>query len=136
MATRIFATFVAAIMAMTTMSAHNNQNSTNTTASASVQKENVQKMSIEILGTEGNKYVYNMDSKGRVVNRISYKLNKNNDKWSPISAYSVFYGESENILTYAEYNPMSHAFNSNAQQKNFNANDFPELIRVPQISEK
>lgn len=135
MTTRIFTTFVAAIMTMSTMSAHN-QNSTNTTASASVQKEHVQKMSIEILGTEGNKYVYNMDSKGRVVNRISYKLNKINGKWLPISAYSVFYGDGENILTYAEYNPISNAFNCNAQQKSFNANDFPELIRVPQITEK
>ena len=136
MATRFFAAIVAAFMSMSTLSASNNQNSKNIMKPVIVQKDYAQVLSIEVSGTDNIKYVYNLDENGRVTNRVSYKFNSKNGKWTPVSVYSVFYGEEENVLTYAEYNSQRKLFNSNPQQKRFNANEYPELIRIPQVCEK
>ena len=104
MATRFFAAIVAAFMTMSTLSANNNQNSKNNMKPVIVQKEYARMLSIEVSGTDNIKYVYNLDENGRVTNRVSYKFNNKSGKWTPVSVYSVFYGEEENVLTYAEYN--------------------------------
>lgn len=133
MATKFLAAFAAAMMAMTTMSA-NNINGNDANSSNSHAEGDINKVCVEIIGTNNYKYVYNLDENGRVANRISYQQNKSNGEWMPVAAYSVYYGQKENVLTYAEYNPDNKVFNNHPKQQVFNATEYPELIRVPKIN--
>lgn len=136
MTTKIFSAFVAMMMTVVSMSANNNQKG-NTSASVddnvlpgvTVVATASQKV-VEVFGEHHMKYEYNLDGLGRVSTKISY-LMKSNEQWRPISAYSVFYGENETILTYAEYDNVRKTYTRNAKQVRYNAADYPEIIRVP-----
>lgn len=85
-----------------------------------------------IVPTEANAAVINYktsivkDEMGRVVNKIIYK--DVDGFWCPLGAYSVYYGEEENVLTYAQWDKSNHRFTLNAQQQHFNNKDYPVLI--------
>lgn len=134
MTTKIFAAFVAAMMSVATMNATNNSKKNNTQTPDILPGVTVtaQKKTIEFVGRD-NKYEYNLDDKGRVSTKVSYAAKDFGRGWTPIAAYSVFYGEEETVLTYAEFNPTTGVFNLNPQQKRYNAKEYPELIRVPQV---
>lgn len=133
MKTKIFAAFVAAMMTMT-MSATNKENNTNAPQSDNVLPgvTVVATASQRTLLMNNKKFVYNLDGSGRVSTKVSYKKD-NTDNWTPISAYTVFYGQEETILTFAEYNPQTKAFNLKPQQTRFNAEEYPVIIRVPEV---
>lgn len=136
MATRFFTAFAVAMMAMATMSANNTQRKETMCDADVLPVVTARTMSIEVIGTDNNKYVYKLDGNGRVENRISYKQCKWSGTWKPQAAYTVFYGENETILTYAEYNAESKIFNLNPIQKHFTANEYSELLRVLKTNEK
>ena len=133
MKTKIFAAFVAAMMTIT-MNASNKENKTNAPQSDNVLPgvtviATANQRTIEM---NDKKYEFNLDGSGRVSTKVSYRKDNMNN-WAPISAYSVFYGNDETILTYAEYNPSTKIFNLRPQQTRFNAVDYPEIIKVPQV---
>lgn len=133
MKTKIFAAFVAAMMTIT-MSASNKENKTNAPQSDNVLPgvTVVATANQRTLVVDDMKYEFNLDGSGRVSTKVAYKKDKKND-WTPISAYSVFYGEEETILTFAKYNPYTKVFNYKPQQTRYNAQEYPEIIRVPQV---
>lgn len=131
-----FAAFAAAMMSATTMSANNKEN-TNGSDNPDVLPGvtvTAKKMSVEVIGTDNNKYEYNLDDNGRVSTRIAYTYNDISGKWTPCCAYTVFYGQDETVLTYAEYNSAKKTFNINPQQTRYNTHEYPIIINVPQIS--
>lgn len=71
------------------------------------------------------------DDEGRIINKIIYK--DVNGSWCPLGAYSVYYGEEENVLTYAQWDKAHHRFTLNAQQQRFNSKDYPVLITESSI---
>lgn len=81
------------------------------------------------VGEKKYKIVYTTDEHGRVTSKII--LVNGNDAWVPVSAYSVYYGDDENILTYAAWSNSSKAFNKNAVQQHFSAKDYPVVIAMP-----
>lgn len=83
------------------------------------------------VGEKKFKTVYSTDEQGRVISKII--LVKGYDAWEPVGAYTVYYGEEENIVTYAAWNRSSKAFNKNAVQQHFNAKDYPVVIALPKI---
>jgi len=134
MTTKFFSAFVAMMMTVATMSANNNKETSATPddytlPGVTVVATGSQKV-IETIGTNHMKYEFNLDNLGRVSTKVSYVMKKK-DHWTPISAYSVFYGEEETVLTYAEYDRVSKSFTLNAKQVRYNASEFPEIIRVP-----
>lgn len=72
---------------------------------------------------------YKMDAQGRVVNKVVFK--SVDGQWNPIGAYSVFYGESENIVTYAQWDKDSQTFTRNAVQQHFDSKDYPVVLTSP-----
>lgn len=134
MTKRFFAAFAAAMMAMATMNAGNTNGGNNTETQQMMGQMATQKVSIEVTGMDNNKYVYRLDEMGRVESRVSYKQSKMSGEWVPVAAYTVFFGEKENVLTYAEYNAENHVFNLHAKQQKFNSKDYPELIKVPNVN--
>lgn len=137
MTTKIFAAFVAAMMTMT-MSASNNVKNNNNASTPDNTLPNVvviataKQKTMEVVAANGRhmKYEYNLDDMGRVSTKVSYVKNIM-DNWTPISAYSVFYGNEETVLTFAEYDMMKKTYSQNAKQVRYNAVEFPLIIRVP-----
>ena len=136
MKTKIFAAFVAAMMTMT-MSASNNVKNNNSATTPDNTLPNVVVIATakqKVMEVKANgrhmKYEYNLDDMGRVSTKVSYAKNIMNS-WTPISAYSVFYGNDETVLTFAEYDMMKKTYTQNAKQVKFNAVDYPVIIRVP-----
>lgn len=84
--------------------------------------------------TTGNGYeyktVYNTDRDGRVKEKIVYYMNSNG-AWVPLAAYSVFYGEDTNTVTYAEWNSKTRTFTQKAKQQQFDAKQYPVLFVLP-----
>lgn len=89
--------------------------------------------SIEVMYGTNKKAVFNLDGMGRVSEKVSYEKNILNN-WKPISAYSVFYGETETVLTYAEYDDINKTFTLNAQQTLYPASEYPIIINVPKVN--
>lgn len=77
------------------------------------------------------KYEYKTDSQGRVVSKVKYFWNKADQNWTPMCAYSVFFGNDSNVLSYSEWNKVSHTFISNGKQAVYDAKKFPVLIAMP-----
>lgn len=76
------------------------------------------------------KIVYSTDEKGRVVAKIILRKSPiEYNRWVPESAYSVFYGESKNVLTFGKWN--GREFRADAEQVRYDANDYPVLISMP-----
>lgn len=135
MTTKIFAAFAAMMMTVTTMSANNAkkesaQSDDNTLPNVTVVAKS--NKSVEVMYGSRKKAVFNLDGMGRVSTKISYKKNDFNS-WSPLSAYSVFYGEEETVLTYAEYDDVHRTYTRNVQQKRYNASEYPIVIKVPNM---
>lgn len=76
------------------------------------------------------KTVYKKDAEGRVVNKVIYK--SADGQWSPVGAYSIYYGEKENVLTYAQWDKKTKTFTLNAQQKHFDSKDYPIVMNAPE----
>jgi len=135
MATKFFAAIAAMMMTVATMSANNNNKETSATPDdytlpgVTVVATGSQKV-IETFGANHMKYEFNLDNMGRVSTKVSYVMKKK-DQWTPIAAYSVFYGEEETVLSYAEYDNVRKTYTRNAKQVRYNAAEFPEIIRVP-----
>jgi len=137
MKTRFFAAFVAAMMAIT-MNANNKENNSQVSAPDDNTLPNVtvvakSNKSIEVMYGTNKKAVFNLDGMGRVSEKVSYEKNILNN-WKPISAYSVFYGETETVLTYAEYDDINKTFTLNAQQTLYPASEYPIIINVPKVN--
>lgn len=135
MTTKFFAAFAAMMMTVATMSANNvkkesAQTDDNTLPNVTVVAKS--NKSVEVMYGMNKKAVFNLDGMGRVSTKVSYKMN-DLYAWSPVSVYSVFYGEEETVLTYAEYDFVNKTFTRNAQQVRYNANDYPEVIKVPMV---
>lgn len=135
MTTKFFAAFAAMMMTVATMSANNvkkesAQTDDNTLPNVTVVAKS--NKSVEVMYGMNKKAVFNLDGMGRVSTKVSYKMNDLN-AWSPVSVYSVFYGEEETVLTYAEYDYVNKTFTRNAQQVRYNANEYPEVIKVPMV---
>lgn len=137
MTTKFFAAFAAAMMTVATISANNN----NEPSKGSNPDDNVlpgvtvvasaNQKTIEVFSADCSKrFEYNLDAQGRVSSKVNYIGSKKG--WTPYAAYSVFYGEEETVLSYAEYNPTTKTFTSNPKQVRYDAKAFPEIIRVPQ----
>lgn len=77
------------------------------------------------------KYEYKTDSHGRVVSKINYFWNKADQDWTPMCAYSVFFGQDSNVLSYSEWNKVTHTFISNSRQTSYDAKQYPILISLP-----
>jgi len=137
MTTKFFAAIAAMMMTVATMSANNN---TKNEASASSDDNTLPNVtvvaksnkSVEVMYGTDKKAVFNLDGMGRVSTKVSYKKNDLN-AWNPVCAYSVFYGETETVLSYAEYDNVRKTFTLNAQQTRYSATDYPEIIRVPNV---
>lgn len=135
MTTKIFAAFVAAMMTIT-MSANNNVKNNNASAPDNTLPNvtviaTAQQKTMEVkAGNRHMKYEYNLDDMGRVSTKVTYVKNIKNS-WTPISAYSVFYGSEETVLTFAEYDMITNAYTANAKQVRYNAAEYPEIIPVP-----
>lgn len=128
-----FITFVAvAIMAVSSMNASNlnshKEVSNNVPVIANVQNN---AGVFSRFNDQGTKYTYKFDDEGRVVSRISYVANEDN-QWMPVAAYTVNYGRDEVILNYGEYNAKTNDFRDNTQQQRFDANEVTEVLRAPQ----
>lgn len=137
MTTKFFAAFVAAIMTISTVSAADVNNTKkgetdpdNVLPGVTVVATGSQKIVEAFNGDRKMKYEFNLDAQGRVATKVSYVMNYC-DKWAPIAAYSVFYGETETVLTYAEYDHSRKTFTRNPKQVRYNAADYPVIIRVP-----
>lgn len=133
MATKIFTALVA-MMITVSMSASNSVKK-NTTAVHDHDLPGVtvtaKRNTIQVIYNNTKKLEYNLDGKGRVASKVVYA--GHNDGWSPVSAYSVFYGEKETVLTYAEYDDVHKTYTRNPKQTIYDANEYPEIIRVPNI---
>jgi len=136
MTTKFFAA-IAAMMMTVTMSANNTvkneasaSSDDNTLPNVTVVAKSTQ--SVEVMYGTNKKAVFNLDGMGRVSTKVSYKKNSLND-WNPVSAYSVFYGEDETVLSYAEYDNVRKSFTLNAQQTRYSATEYPEIIRIPNV---
>lgn len=132
MTTKFFAAFVAAMFSLTMSAADIVSNNTSSQPDNDLPGVTVLgKRKVEIFNTDHTmKFEFNLDAAGRVETKVNYI--GSDDKWSPVSAYSVFYGEKETVLTYAEYNVLTKTFTRNPKQVRYNATEYPEIIRVPQ----
>jgi len=124
MATKFFAALFAAVAISVSASAK-------TVNNATAEKQN----SISAFystGADGHDYknVYITDEEGRVTSKVLYVMNADG-MWSPMGAYSVFYGDSTNTLTYAAYDSKTHTFTKHAQQTAFDAAEYPVVITMP-----
>ncbi len=134
MTTKFFSAFVAMMMTVVTMSANNtkkeNPASPDNVLPAVTVVASANQKTVEVFGKNHMKYEFNLDNLGRVSTKVSYVKTITN-KWIPISAYSVFYGENETILSYAEYDSDRKTYSLNPQQSRYNASEYPEIIPVP-----
>ena len=129
--------FIAAVIAsaMFTINAHAEIKSVNETKDTSaVEISNSSKRAMVQTSEDGKvyKYEYILDNNGRVVNKIASRWNDDNSEWTPVSAYSVVYTNTETVLSYAKYNSMTKTYSSDVKQTRFNASEYPIVIRVPE----
>ena len=72
------------------------------------------------------KNAYKYDHEGNMVNKITFL--KKDGFWHPICAYSIHYGETERIVTFALWDEQHKTFTLNAQQYTYNNKDFVSVI--------
>ena len=72
------------------------------------------------------KEAYKYDKEGNMVNIITFI--KENGFWKPVSAYSIHYGENENVVTYALWDDQHKTFTMNAKQDIYSNKEFATVI--------
>ena len=95
--------FIAAVIAsaMFTINAHAEMKSVNETKDTSaVEISKSSKRAMVQTSEDGKvyKYEYILDNNGRVVNKIASRWNDDNSEWTPVSAYSVVYTNTETFI--------------------------------------
>lgn len=134
---RLFAA-AAATMAVTLVSATNKLPESHPVLSANPEPSIVTKTvpNKVILSTnakgEDIKYEYTTDAKGRVTTKVGFSWNEKKGKWQPLNVYMVHYGNTETVLTYAEFDKTKGKFTANPQQIRLDANDYPEAMIIPE----
>lgn len=123
---KFFAAIIAAFVITTSASANTVKNSASVSRSSQIQKTYIYNK----VGEASSKVVYSTDEQGRVINKII--LHMNNGEWTPVGAYSVYYGDSVNTVTYAGWNSNSRTFTKNPSQQSYDAKDYPVVIAMPE----
>ena len=124
----------AAIIAATMMSMSVNANAADAPKKSNADASASQSLAIASAQPKdfinGNtKITYGYDAQGRVDSKILYTKSEEGN-WVPSMAYQVFFGEDETVLTCAKWNSESKAFNYNAHQVHYSANEYPEIFKA------
>lgn len=77
------------------------------------------------------KYEYVSDNAGRVLAKTAYKWDNSSKAWKPSFVYTVKYGETSNILSYAAWDEKKCTFSANCKSQSYDADKFPFLISTP-----
>jgi hypothetical protein len=72
------------------------------------------------------KNAYKYDENGNMINKITFI--KEEGFWKPVSAYSIYYGENENTVTFALWDVKSKTFTLNAKQNKYSNKEFLSVI--------
>lgn len=122
----LFAAMIAALIISV------NANANNKSDMSEIRNDHTTSVMHKYNNVDGKKYktVYSTDDMGRVTSKMIFT--EGDGTWIPVCAYSVFYGDDENIVTYAAWNKSSKTFNKNAVQQHFNAKEYPVVIAKPE----
>ena len=82
------------------------------------------------VSNKDSKVVFSKDDQGRVTSKVI--LHMNNGEWVPVGAYSIFYGETENIVTYAGWDSKTKTFTKSPSQQTFDAAKYPVVMTMPE----
>jgi len=82
------------------------------------------------VSNKDSKVVFSKDDQGRVTSKVI--LHMNNGEWVPVGAYSIFYGETENIVTYAGWDSKTKTFTKSPSQQSFDATKYPVVMTMPE----
>ena len=72
------------------------------------------------------KEAYKYDEDGNMVNIITFV--HEDGIWKPVSAYSIHYGENENVVTFALWDELHKTFTLNAKQNKYSNKEFAFVI--------
>lgn len=126
--------FFAALMAAATMSAtamtNDNESNSETNAAPAVETTVKSTPVTHVFFYDNTKVEYNLDEEGRVASKVRYTMNADG-KWTPTTAYSVFYGDKVTTLSCAKWNEKKHTFTSHPQQVKYSAERYPEVLIMP-----
>lgn len=124
---------LAVMMTAMVMTVNANATEKSSKVNNSVSKEIVKQ---KVMQTQVNghdmKFVYNTDESDRVSSKVCYQWNAVNGQWEPVSAYSVFYGQDETIVSFAEWNKKTQTFTLNGKQERYDAKAYPIVISIPE----
>lgn len=114
------------VLSATLVNAENNKNNNGNSTMSITKSVSYVASDARVTRIVNYKTSYIKDEQGRVINKIVYKWA--DDSWRPLGEYSVYYGDEENILTYAQWDRVNHTFTKNPQQQHFDSNEYPVLI--------
>ena len=72
------------------------------------------------------KEAYKYDEDGNMVNIITFV--HEDGIWKPVSAYSIHYGDNENVVTFALWDDLHKTFTLNAKQNKYSNKEFAFVI--------
>ena len=72
------------------------------------------------------KNAYKYDENGNMINKITFI--KEEGFWKPVSAYSIYYGENENTVTFALWDAQHKTFTLNAKQNKYDNKEFISVM--------